>query len=151
MRATWNALRATTIVAVLVALAGCGAEDPRGMGTGGEVTSAEYVAAAEELLGPSHALARIVSDRMAGRDARPAARPDELLAGAESELREFQALPLGDALLRAQRARVVNAFRPVLARMRVVVEDLSANDREALERSGPAYFSVLKDLPSASS
>jgi hypothetical protein len=149
MRPTLQLIWAMAACASL-ALAGCGGDDPGPAPPSGEATSADYVAAVEELLAPAAALAALAGDRLAGEGTRSGSA-QRLVDEAEGELDDLQELELGDAGLEAQRARVVRAFGPVLARMRAVTRDLGANDLPGLRRSGPRLFEVIKELPSATS
>lgn len=140
-----------SLSAVLVSLmlVGCGSGEDSSPGQD-PASSADYVQAVEELLGPAGALAAIASDRLSGRPAQ-ASQSAALVAGAEMELKELKELPLTDPGLVAQRRRLVRGFRPVLSRMRIVARDLARNDRDGLETSGPQLFTAIRELPSATS
>jgi hypothetical protein len=113
-------------------------------------TSADYVAAVEEVVSPTAALARLAAHRLAGRPNGSGSAPG-LVSAAESGLEELSEMELRESRLASQRARLVRALGPVLARMRAVARDLVANDVLGLRRSGPRLFEVIKELPSATS
>ena len=129
-------------------LVGCGAQERPGPGASEGASSTEYVAAVEGALAPAVALAGITADRLAGRPSRTGAAGG-LVREATGELDALRRLPLSDPGLRAQRARIVRALTPVLARMRQVARDLPGEDPAALRRSGIRLLDALEDLPSA--
>jgi hypothetical protein len=149
MRPTRQLMWATVACASLV-LVSCGGEDGSAGSVSGAASSADYVEAVEDVLSPAAALASIAADRLGG-EAGSSRGAAGLVLSAEDELGELRSLRLTDSRVVAQRARLVRAFGPVLARMRVVARHLVANDLPGLRRSGPRLFEVIKELPSATS
>lgn len=140
----------TTAACASLALAGCGGDDVGASSVSTRATSADYVAAVQDVLSPAAALAGLAADRLAGRP-NGSGSAAGLVSAADGELDELRALELDDSRLASQRARLVRAFASVLARMRAVARDLVANDLPGLRRSGPRLFEVIKELPSATS
>jgi hypothetical protein len=131
-------------------LAGCGGGDGATRPAADSATSAQYIAAVEDVLSPAAALAGLASDRLSGQSTS-ARGASGLVEAAGEELADLRRLELADPGLFAQRARLVRALGPLLARMRSVARDLVANDMPGLRRSGQRLFEVIKELPSATS
>jgi hypothetical protein len=74
---------------------------------------------------------------------------DSLVSEAERELDELRGLRLTSAELRAQRARLVRAYRPLMASMRPLADALADGDPARVRSAARPFFRETRALPSA--
>lgn len=134
--------------AILVpAVAACGGGDDQEAAR--PATTAEYLATVEALLMPPGRLASAVSVTLDGEGGASRSELDGLVSAAEHELDELRSLRLTSAELRAQRARLVRAYRPLIASMRPLADALADGDPARVRTAARPFFRETRALPSA--
>lgn len=145
-----NARRAALVVAVAsMVLSGCSGGGDRATQTSAAGPVRNYIEAARRLVATP---GRLISLLPTVATATELPEPQEarlIVDDARQRLRELRAIPIGDARLRRQRARLADEVARLLPDMERITDDIARRDRNAIDRDGRAFLGRVRRLPSA--